>query len=185
MRDQIVLLLAIDRDLAAAARHGGCLRCGGRLDGADYGRKPRGALGPLPDGYDRRLSFCCAREGCRRRRTPPSVRFLGRKVYLGAVVLLVSALRHDRGFASLASLRQLLGVDAKTVRRWRGFWLEIFAQSPFWRLARGRLSPSSGDHLLPASLLDAFLGDALARLLAALRLLAPITSRPGLGAQPA
>jgi hypothetical protein len=47
-----VLLLAIDRDLAAAARQGGCLCCGGRLDGASYPRKPRGALGQLPDGYE-------------------------------------------------------------------------------------------------------------------------------------
>jgi len=31
-----------------------------------------------------RFSFCCARDGCRTRKTPPSFRFLGRKVYLAA-----------------------------------------------------------------------------------------------------
>jgi hypothetical protein len=40
-----------------------------------------------------RFSFCCDRDGCRNRATPPSVRFLGRKVYLGAVVMLISASR--------------------------------------------------------------------------------------------
>ncbi|NLS97786.1 MAG: hypothetical protein GXX96_37065 [Planctomycetaceae bacterium] len=33
------------------------------------------------------------RDGCRKRTTPLSVRFLGRKVYLGAVVVLVAAMR--------------------------------------------------------------------------------------------
>jgi hypothetical protein len=39
------------------------------------------------------LSLCCSRDGCRRRMTPPSVRFLGRRVYLGAVLVLVSAMQ--------------------------------------------------------------------------------------------
>ena len=30
--------------------------------------------------------YCCAEEDCRRRRTPESVRFLGRRVYAGLVV---------------------------------------------------------------------------------------------------
>ena len=56
-----------------------------------YGRKPRG----LPDGIDPgpvlpvRFSFCCSVDGCRRRHTPPSVRFLGRKVYLSVMVVLL------------------------------------------------------------------------------------------------
>ena len=38
-----------------------------------------------------RLSFCCGREGCRRRVLPPSVLFWGRRVYWAAVVLVVTA----------------------------------------------------------------------------------------------
>jgi len=34
--------------------------------------------------------FCCAVDGCRSRATPPSLRFLGRKVYLAAIVVLVA-----------------------------------------------------------------------------------------------
>ena len=51
--------------------------------------------GDLPDEYRYRFSFCCDRDGCRKRVTPPSVRFLGRRVYLGAVVILIG--RHAAG----------------------------------------------------------------------------------------
>jgi hypothetical protein len=84
-------LFQIDRDLAAEARAAGCL-CGGVLHSARYPRKPRGGPRGLGPEYETRLSFCCAKEGCRRRTTPPSVRFLGQRVYLGAVVVLVSAM---------------------------------------------------------------------------------------------
>ncbi len=70
----------------------GC-SCGGRLHSANYPRAPRGGPDHLPEEYRSRFSFCCDRDGCRKRMTPPSVRFLGRKVYLGAVVILVSAMR--------------------------------------------------------------------------------------------
>lgn len=72
--------------------------CGGALHRANYPRKVRGlppgasagdgAGGPGPE---LRLSFCCAREGCRKRHTPASLRFLGRRVYAGVVLVLVMA----------------------------------------------------------------------------------------------
>src|SRR5579862_4247721 len=77
------LLQKVDGDFAEEAHQQGCLFCGGNLHRANYDRKPRG--GPQ---WDWRFSFCCAKEDCRRRRTPPSVRFLGRKVYAGLVVVL-------------------------------------------------------------------------------------------------
>ncbi len=76
-------LLAVDEDLAAETRKKGCL-CGGRLHSANYLRKPRGTPVQLPEPQRLRLSFCCDRDGCRKRATPRSVRFLGRKVYLAA-----------------------------------------------------------------------------------------------------
>lgn len=84
-------LTEIDRELAATAQAGGCRRCPGRLDHADYPRKPRGGPPDLSTTYDTRTSFCCA--CCRKRLTPPSARFLGRKVYLGAIVVLAAVLR--------------------------------------------------------------------------------------------
>jgi hypothetical protein len=86
------LLLRLDEDLAAEARRAGC-QCGGLLHGARYVRKPRGGPAGLSAETAVRFSFCCATEGCRRRTTPPSLRFLGRKVFFGVVVLLVPALR--------------------------------------------------------------------------------------------
>ena len=76
------LLLNFDHDMADTARGQGC-SCGGVLHSARYRRKPRG----LPAGLDKkaycwRFSFCCAVDGCRQRDTPPSLRFLGGRVYL-------------------------------------------------------------------------------------------------------
>ena len=86
-------LFTVDERLAEEAREAGC-PCGGPLHRANYPRQPRGGCANLPESYGHRLSFCCARDGCRKRTTPPSVRFLGRKVFLGAVVVLVAAMRH-------------------------------------------------------------------------------------------
>ena len=88
------VLARIDADLAETTRQAGCRLCGDVLHSARFPRKPRGGPAGLPADYDRRHSFCCAGDDCRKRRTPPSVRFLGRKVYLGAVVVLATALRH-------------------------------------------------------------------------------------------
>jgi hypothetical protein len=77
------LLLRFDQDLAAAVRAGGCASCQAVLHSARYARKPRGVPEGLGPQYCQCLSLCCARDGCRQRATPPSLRFLGRKVYLG------------------------------------------------------------------------------------------------------
>jgi len=77
-------LFAVDQDLAETARKNAC-QCGGRLHCANYPRKPRGTPLQLPEPQCLRLSFCCDRDGCRKRVTPPSVRFLGPKVYLGDI----------------------------------------------------------------------------------------------------
>ena len=76
------VLTKIDADLAEQVWIEGCMHCGGALHRADYPRKARGV-----NVESRRHSFCCAREECRRRETPGSVRFLGRKVYAGFMAL--------------------------------------------------------------------------------------------------
>ena len=71
------LLLRIDEDLAAEVRAAGCAVCGGVLHSARYARKPHGIpLSVLGEAYGWRLSFCCDREGCRRRTTPRRCGFL-------------------------------------------------------------------------------------------------------------
>ena len=56
----------------------------------------------------KRFSFCCDQEGCRRRHTPPSVRFLGRRVYGGLVAVLIPALAHGLKPERVAQIRQAL-----------------------------------------------------------------------------
>lgn len=82
------ILEARDRELAWEAQTKGCQVCDGKLDVGNYPRKDRGlgASGLPLAGI--RLSFCCRVRGCRKRHTPPSVRFLGRRVYFGAIIIL-------------------------------------------------------------------------------------------------
>lgn len=176
------VLLAVDDDLAAQVQASGC-PCGGRLHSARYRRKPRGALTLLPPGYRWRQSYCCERDGCRRRRTPPSVRFLGRRVYLGAVVVLVSALVHGPSPSRLRRLKALVGVSRRTVERWRRWWLSSFVASPVWEDTRARLVKVAVTRL-PASLLERFAGEEGDRLQRCLALLSPLTTRSCVGWSP-
>jgi hypothetical protein len=95
----------------------------------------------LSPEYDQRQSFCCAREDCRKRATPVSLRFLGRKVYLGAVVVLISALRCGPTPARMRTLQDLVGVSWRTVLRWRRWWTQTLIDTPFWRAASGTVMP--------------------------------------------
>lgn len=175
-------LFSIDQDLAETARQRAC-PCGGRLHRANYPRKPRGGPDDLPQEYGRRLSFCCEREGCRKRVTPPSVRFLGPKVYLGAVVILVSAMRQGPSPRRVAELSRLFGANRRTIGRWQVFWQEVFPQTPFWKIARGRLVPVIEIDWLPRALTEAFLrgADLCAAWGQLLCFLSPITITGGLG----
>ena len=148
-------LADVDQELAETARAQAC-PCGGRLHCANYPRKPRGGPADLPTGYRFRLSFCCQRDGCRKRVTPPSVRFLGRRVYLGAVVILVAAMRQGPSPRRVRELSKLFDADRRTINRWRAFWREHFPLTTFWKLARGRLVPIVEVDVLPQSLLEAF-----------------------------
>jgi hypothetical protein len=150
-----LFLFSVDQDLAESTRQQAC-PCGGRLHRADYPRNPRGGPDDLPKEYCYRLSFCCDRDGCRKRVTPPSVRFLGRKVYFGAVVVLVTAMRQGPTPRRVRELSRLFGADRRTIARWQVFWREQFPQTPFWKVARGRLVPTVEIAALPRSLLEAF-----------------------------
>jgi hypothetical protein len=117
------LLEKVDADLAQEACQKGCLFCRGKLHRADYGRKPRG--GPQ---WDRRYSFCCAEEDCRRRRTPESVRFLGRRVYAGLVVALVTVMIHGLKPGRVRRIREALQIDSRTVKVGaNGGWITLSA----------------------------------------------------------
>lgn len=165
------LLEKIDDDFAESARQRGCLHCEGKLHRADYERKPRG--GPE---WDSRHSFCCAVEGCRRRLTPPSVRFLGRKVYAGFIVVLRAAMLQGLSPQRVLGLRDILPIDPRTLRRWRDWWLETFVCTDFWAGARARFMPPLCQQTLPWSLCAFFEIQRRDKLLNLLKFLAPITT---------
>lgn len=173
-------LLALDVALSAETQAAGC-PCGGRLHRASYPRKPRG----LPPGFDpevlaRRASFCCDRDGCRERATPPSVVFLGRRVYVGAAVVLAAALRHGVTPERLARIVALTAVSLRTLRRWLVWWRTTFVATPLGRTLCGRLvlHDATAVARLPCSLLEAAAdrepGAALERVLT---WLLPLSSR--------
>ena len=174
-----LFLFSVDQDLAQKAREKAC-PCGGRLHRANYARKPRGAE-DFPKAHGYRFSFCCDRDGCRKRVTPPSVRFLGRKVYLFAVVVLVSAMRQGPSPRRVRELSQLFGADRRTIARWQVYWQEYVPQTPFGKIARGRLPATAGVVLWPRTLLDLFLrgDDPGQEWLLLLRFLSPISTSGG------
>jgi len=170
------LLEKCDADLAEKCQQAGCLKCGGRLDRSDYRRKPRGGPEEAKPTERWRDSFCCDVEGCRKRHTPPSVRFLGRKIYWGVVVVLMAAMQHGLKPARVEVLRERLEIDRRTLARWRTWWLETFVESRFWKEARARFLPVPCPQTLPWSLGEAFGIDRLDRLLELLQFLRPLTT---------
>lgn len=61
-------------------------------------------------------------EAAARRHTPPSVRFIGRRVYGGLVVVLVSAMIHGLKPERVCRLREALQIDRRTLDRGRQWW---------------------------------------------------------------
>ena len=165
------LLLRIDIDLAAQTRAGGC-RCGGVLHRADYPRKPRACLNEIRADYESRFSFCCSQ--CRKRSTSVSVRFLGRRVYLGLAVVLMSA-RRGGSTSTAARLCDTLEVPYRTLARWRSWWVEHFPLTALWQAACARFMPPVAALDLPASLIERFTGSTEESLMRLLVFLTPVT----------
>jgi hypothetical protein len=169
------LLLGFDRQIADTAHAGRCRKCGAALHWGSWERKPRGGPAGMERRHRLRFSLCCAADGCRKRETPGSLRFLGRKVYLGAMVVLISAMQSGLNPERMKRLKELVGVSRRTVLRWRDWWRTVFTMSPFWRAHRA-LAPAARDADLPASLLQSFDGAIERQLISLLRFLTPITT---------
>jgi hypothetical protein len=171
------LLFRIDESIAEEVREHGC-ECGGVLHAAPYPRKPRGIRSALEEAsYQSRLSFCCSQDGCRRRSTPPSVRFLGRKVYLGVIVVLLTALNHGLTEPRRRQLIEELDVPLQTLWRWRRWWREQFVETRCWRAVAGQFIPPIDADTLPGVLLERLTGSALSeRLVQLLVLICPVST---------
>jgi len=154
----------------AAAR---CPICMGRLDRSDYDRKPRGALiAPEGEGVLLRFSLCCAREGCRKRATPPSLRFLGRRVYLGVVVIVAAIVAQA---IEVAQAQRVTGVPARTAQRWLGWWCGPFVTTEVFVAVCARLVGVAVD-ALPTSIVEKLPGSLTEKVRTMVELPAPLTT---------
>lgn len=164
----------IDELYARKVKAAGCADCGGPLDRGDYERKPRGDLGEAADAYTKRRSFCCRR--CRHRATPPSLRFLGRKVYVAVVVVVASIVGRTIALSDRGRPKRVEGVPVRTVRRWLEWWSVAFALTEFWKEAKGLLATPVEEAELPGSLLERLGAANATTLTQMLGLIAPITT---------
>lgn len=174
-------LTQIDGMIAIAVAAGGCRHCGGPLHQGNYRRKPRGGwIAASGEAFTLRHSLCCGREGCRKRALPPSLRFLARRVYLEAVVLLATV--QAMLTAAMVSASTATGVPVRTLRRWRRWWSEDFPKLDAWVVMRALFVPPPPDEdELPKSLLDRIAdsvhGAAHLAVEAAAGMLAPVTTQ--------
>ena len=155
-----------DARIAQQTRESGC-SCGGALHQSNYPRKARGIHPEYDHFFQFRFSFCCDQQGCRKRKTPFSVRFLGRKVYI-AVFFIVLCL--------CPVLAKPLVLCLQTLRRWQLFWSDTFVRSVFWQNNKAVLAVVFDEQSLPFSLFNVFLGSLSQRLFSLLKFLRPLTT---------
>jgi hypothetical protein len=173
-REFFVILEQADARTVERAVAEGCAVCGGPLHHADFARKPRGAL-IAPEGEElmKCFSLCCGREGCRKRLTPPSLRFLGRRVYLGVVVIVASLVAQALGTAR--TIRQKTGVPGRTIRRWLAWWGGAFIATEVFVAIRARLV-GVDESRVPASIIERLPGSPEQQVRAMLDVLWPLTA---------
>jgi hypothetical protein len=119
-------LFALDEEVFREMKKHPCKKCGGSLDTANIPRKLRGK--PEVEGTIR-FGLCC--RSCRKRVWPPSVRFLGRKVYSAWTILLAVDFYKALGLKN--------PIARRTLARWRNLWRERLSEgSSFMRWARAQ-----------------------------------------------
>lgn len=172
-----LLLNKIDQEFANQVRQQGC-SCGGQLHQADYPRSPFGLPAQFRGQYDERFSFCCGT--CRKRITPQSVRFFGRRWFPAPLLLLLSALTHGASKHRCAQVKRYFAITVSetTWRRWRKWFRNLFPTTPFWQQAKGSFPPT--DHIMqgpyPRVLLNMFQGKIEEKMILLLRFFAPLTA---------
>jgi len=168
-------LFDLDRLIVEQVRQAQCPKCSGHLNQSNFPRKPRGVPKDTTADYHIRFSLCCSTEGCRKRFTPPSMRFLSRKVYSSAVIFLIFMLKPQTDESRIETINRLLGttLSIETLRRWRHFWTKDIPQTHTWkRLAFSRLHAQN----LPVSLLALFEQTKAPALKMGLKLILPLTA---------
>ena len=81
--------------------------------------------------------------------------FLGRRVYWGGVVVLVTALRQQRDMGySARKTMDLFGIYPSALRRWMAFFRSTFPYTSTWQRLRGLLIPPVPTEAIPLGVLE-------------------------------
>jgi len=171
------LLIKIDQEMAATVMSKGCVHCGGNLHQSNYPRSPAGMPCEFRDDYNQRISFCCST--CRKRTTPPSVRFFGRRWYPAPILILICILQCGINERRLWLIKRHFGITVSEItwKRWRRWWREVFVTTKFWVKEQGLLAtPLKAKPFIPRALFNLFKGNPTERIRLLLRFLSPLTS---------
>ena len=169
-------LSQLDSGLAQKCQEQGCQHCSGLLHQADYPRSPFGLPLKHREHYLSRLSFCC--KTCRKRITPPSVRFFGRRWFPAPVFMLICLLRSGVSERRLTQIKRhfRISVSISTWHRWRRWWRERFELTQFWQASKGLVTSTLNEHkAMPRALLDCFKDEPPERLSQLLVFLSPLS----------
>lgn len=170
------VLNVIDRDLMDQAKKEGCSFCKNTLHQANYPRSPAGMPSEFRVHYDARLSLCC--NSCRKRTTPPSVRFFGRRWFPAPIFIFICILQCGINERRLAQIKKHFGitVSESTWKRWRRFWREAFMTTKFWQREKGILPAIvKTNQNITRVLFDLFNGNLEEKMRLLLRFLSPLT----------
>lgn len=170
-------LIKIDLELANICAEKDCVYCGGKLHQADYPRSPMGMPQSFRDQYSQRISFCCS--NCRKRTTPPSVRFFGRRWYPAPIFTFISIMTCGINKRRIALIEKHFGIVMRetTWRRWRKWWHDEFVVTKFWQAAKGQISPideiTQGP--FPRGIFNLYAGNIEQKILLFLPFVSPLT----------
>ena len=81
--------------------------------------------------------------------------------------------------SAAARLGMALGVQRRTLARWRHWWREQFPQTPLWRATCAQFMPLVSEAQLPGELIPRFVGPAHEALTRLLIWLSPVTGGHG------
>jgi len=170
-----LLLIQIDEEFLNQTAQKGCPYCGNKLHLANYDRSPFGLLSQFRQYYDERFSLCCS--SCRKRTTPQSVRFFGRRWYPAPLFVLISALMLGINERRLKQIKRHLGivVSESTWKRWRKWWQQSYEATSFWKQAKGFALTIGIKKLFPRALFVLFQGSFEEKLRLLLKFLSPLT----------
>ena len=174
-------LTEIDQEIAMSCLAKGCVRCDGKLrklHQSDYPRSPMGIAQAFRDYYLSRFSFCCI--DCRKRTTPPSVRFFGRRWYPAPLHIFISIMTYGISKRRIALMEKHFGIVVResTWRRWRKWWRDEFVATKFWSQAKGKLPPGNDitQGSFPRAIFNFYTGNVEEKMLLFLPFLSPLTS---------